>query len=321
MQFTKIKIQPSQEAQSTSTRDSGAPRGRASRGRARFHYLLDKIRTAPFRTEPFRHIHIDDFFSAEDFAELVSHPQIALPAARDDRDLIRLLHAAGYREISFPGTTTDLETYLAWHGSGERQRGVNNEHCEGFGVTMRLGAPERGSILDDLNRFLRTHLFWSTLADKFGLDLDRTVPDSGIQKYLDGYEISPHPDIRRKALTFMVNINPAPGSEALDIHTHYMRFKPEHDHIRIGWDTDPTREREWVPWSSCETVSQQRRNNSIVIFAPASDTLHAVRANYDHLPTQRTQCYGNLWYARPGRFGSHWSLPNRMIRAVRAAWT
>ncbi len=281
---------------------------------------MEKLRLAQFCTIPYRYVYIEDFFSPEDFAEIISHRQITLTPARDDRDLIRLLHQTGYKEISFPGTTTDIETYLAWHGSRERQRGVNNENCEGFGVTMRLRAPDPDSILADLDRFLRTDLFWKAAAEKFGLDLNQTVPDSGIQKYLDGYEISPHPDIRRKALTFMVNINPAPDSEQLEIHTHYMRFKPEFDHIRVGWDTDITKEREWVPWSTCETVSQQRRNNSIVLFAPASDTLHAVKAEYDHLPAQRTQVYGNLWFAKRGPLGSHWSLPNRIVRRLRTAF-
>lgn len=32
----------------------------------------------------------------------------------------------------------------------------------------------------------------------------------------------------------------------------------------------------------------------MVAFAPGSDTLHTVRARYDHLVTQRTQFYANL---------------------------
>jgi hypothetical protein len=43
-------------------------------------------------------------------------------------------------------------------------------------------------------------------------------------------------------------------------------------------------------------VKQQTENNSIVIFSPRWDTMHAIRAHYDHLVTQRTQFYGNLWY-------------------------
>lgn len=33
-------------------------------------------------------------------------------------------------------------------------------------------------------------------------------------------------------------------------------------------------------------------------FSPSDDTLHAVKARYDHLVAQRTQMYGNLWYEK-----------------------
>jgi hypothetical protein len=283
-----------------------------------FRYILDKIGSATFTSEPFRHIEIAEFFSPEHFDAITADPQIRLPEASDDRDLLGKLHAAGYKEIKFPGTTTAIETYLAWHAARARQEGVNHPACEGFGVTLRLLRPRSGSLLDRLDRFLQSETFWSALARKFDIPLERVVPDSGIQKYLDGYEISPHPDVRRKALTYMVNINPAPASEKLEIHTHYMRFLPEHDHIRIGWRDDTSTDRDWVTWDKCETVKQQRRNNSIVIFAPSEETLHAVRTHYDHLPTQRTQCYGNLWYRPPGaRMNTYWGLPGVVRRFVK----
>ena len=33
-----------------------------------------------------------------------------------------------------------------------------------------------------------------------------------------------------------------------------------------------------------------------MLFSPADDTLHGVKTDYDHLLSQRTQLYGNLWY-------------------------
>jgi hypothetical protein len=47
----------------------------------------------------------------------------------------------------------------------------------------------------------------------------------------------------------------------------------------------------------CKTEFVQTQNNSMVIFSPSNDTLHAVKANYDHLKGQRTQLYGNIWYS------------------------
>jgi hypothetical protein len=144
--------------------------------------------------------------------------------------------------------------------------------------------------------FFESDLFWKTVTDKFGLQLARVRKDVGVHKYLDGYEISPHPDVRRKALTFMININAAPNSEDISYHTQYLTFKPEHDYIRRFWINDKSVERCWVPWDWCEPRKTQTKNNSIVMFSPDNNTIHAVKASYDHLKTQRTQFYGNLWY-------------------------
>ena len=97
---------------------------------------------------------------------------------------------------------------------------------------MRLQSARENSLVEQLLAFLASDSFWSALYDKFAIDRAITYTDMGIQKYLDGYEISPHPDVRKKALTFMVNINPSTQSAALDYHTHYMAFAPERDYVR-----------------------------------------------------------------------------------------
>ena len=132
-----------------------------------------------------------------------------------------------------------------------------------------------------------------------GLDIgyyEDCLIDGGIQKYLDGYEISPHPDTRKKAATFMVNINPTDKSEKLNHHTHYLKFKKTYSYVEEFWKGNLDIDRAWVPWEWAETVKQQSKNNSIVLFSPSDDTLHGVKASYNHLTTQRTQLYGNLWY-------------------------
>ena len=123
----------------------------------------------------------------------------------------------------------------------------------------------------------------------------------GIQKYLDGYEISPHPDVRAKALTYMININPSPTSFEDEHHMSFLSFKPEWNYVREFWQGNDNYDRCWVPWDWCDIKKQQRNNNSIVIFSPDNDTIHAVKANFNHLKYQRTQIYGNLWYRQPQR--------------------
>ena len=269
-----------------------------------FGYLIDKVRAAPMRDDPFRHLYIPDFFSDEHFRAIVAAPEIDLPAAGNDDELFDRLFDANYRAVEFPGCTASKDEYLKWRKGGKGAR--YHTACEGFGMTLRLTDPQ-SPILNELDKFLASDPFNAAMAERFGVDLADCVVDGGIQKYLDGYEISPHPDIRRKAATFMININPGTGSEQRNHHTHYMKFRPDREYIRHFWEGNEGFDRCWVPWDWCETAYQQTSNNSLVMFSPANDTLHAVKAHYNHLTSQRTQLYGNLWYRNtPKLRGARW---------------
>ena len=260
-----------------------------------FSYLIEKIVASEPSTSPFKHVYIEDFFSDEHFAELIASEEIAAPDAGHDEELIQGLYRKGFKAIPFPGCITDKTKYIDWHSGGKRAK--HHSAFEGFGMTLRLYDPST-PILDAINKYLSSNLFNRAVAERFGLDIENCTFDGGIQKYLDGYEISPHPDVRRKAATFMVNINPNDLSESADHHMHYLQFKPERQYVQAFWEGNPTIERAWVPWAWTDTVYQQTKNNSIVLFSPSDDTMHGVKANYDHLRTQRTQLYGNLWYSK-----------------------
>lgn len=259
---------------------------------SQFDYLIDKIQTAPFSEYPFRHVQIDGFLSPGHFAGLTGDPQIAFPPMRDARALLDHLRETGYRIIPFPGCVESPREYLDWLEGRKPAR--THAATEGFGIVHRL-VEARSALVEEFAGFLVSPAFQRALTEKFGLSGELEV-DAGIQKYLHGYEISPHPDIRRKALTWMLNINPHDGSEDMEFHTHFLRLKPQWAFISAFWEGNPDVERDWLPWSWCETVKRHRANNSIVVFAPSNDTIHAVKARYDHLATQRTQMYGNLWY-------------------------
>ena len=257
-------------------------------------YILDKIRAADFVETPFRHVEIMDLFEPDDFNAIAQSADIALAPAATDEELFENLFASNYRIIEFPGCTVDYKEYIAWHRDKPPGFGKKTS-CEGFGVVVRLESPASEPVRQ-LKGFLNSDEFVRCLAEKFGLPADECKYDAGIQKYLDGYEISPHPDSRKKALTYMVNINPGSGSSKENHHTHYLEFKPEKRYVQEFWKGNPDEGRCWVPWDWCHSIKQQVENNSMVIFSPGDDTLHAVKADYDHLPYQRTQCYGNLWY-------------------------
>jgi hypothetical protein len=259
-----------------------------------FSYLIDKIRAANFEQAPFRHVQINDFFNESDFRAITGAPELAIGDLGSDTELFDALFSNGYKIIDFPGCIVNKDEYIRWHQT-KRTVQKTNTACEGFGITLRLMGT-RTPIVADLVAFLNGAEFQAALAEKFEIPQSDTFYDCGLQKYLDGYEISPHPDIRKKALTYMVNVNPGVKSEDREHHTHYLNFREAYKYIGTYWDGNPTKDRCWVPWDWCETKKMQRENNSIVVFSPSNDTIHGVKTQYDHLSGQRTQLYGNFWY-------------------------
>jgi hypothetical protein len=164
---------------------------------------------------------------------------------------------------------------------------------EGVGIAFRLQTYE-DTILEELVNFFNSDKWHTCIKEKFNKTRNTRV-ETAIQKYLSGYEISPHPDIRKKCATYMININ-HPNAENLELHTHFMKFKPGMQSIYKYWAKNLEQDRCWVPWDWADTCFKHSKNNSITMFAPDNDTLHAVKLSYDHLNFQRTQFYGNLWY-------------------------
>lgn len=271
-----------------------------------FSYICGKIKEADFQVHPFKHVYLENLFSAEHFQEITASSEINLHDLTSDNELFEKLFENGYKIIEFPGTVTNKNEYLQWHKSKQKDTRINTS-CEGFGIVLRL-EKTKSNIIQELEEFLNCDEFKNCIAEKYQVSLDECTYDAGIQKYLDGYEISPHPDVRRKALTYMVNINPYAESEAMKIHTHYLTFNSAHEYIPVFWQGNEKIDRCWVPWKWCETKKVQQQNNSMVIFQPDYDTLHAVKAEYDHLKFQRTQLYGNYWYSPfENPQGCHWT--------------
>ncbi len=269
---------------------------------SRFQYLLDRVRDAEFDLEPFPHLYLRDFLTQTDFKDVTTSAEIDLHPAKGLDELFASLKSAGYEPIQFPGCTQLISEYRRWIEDASRPS-ETHAACEGQGMALRQKQPKSDAVIA-LDSFFRSPEFKELLLAKFGIT-EPTRVEAGLQKYLHSYEISPHPDIRSKALTWMLNVNPAADSESLGFHTHYLRFKPEYSFISSLWQNNPTVETCWVPWDWCETVKQQPENNSIVMFSPRYDTIHAIRAHYDHLATQRTQFYGNLWYEDSSSV-THW---------------
>jgi hypothetical protein len=280
----------------------------------KFDYVIEKIRDADFDYEPFKHIYIGNFFSDEDFKSIIGASEISFPQVENDGELFSSLLNNGYKAITFPGCITDKKQYQKWHANKAKSQRTHSA-CEGFGMVFRL-FENKSQILIELQKFMLSESFNKAIADKFEFDFNDCKIDGGIQKYLDGYEISPHPDIRKKAATYMVNVNPSDDSETANHHTHYLKLKDTKKYVGEFWENNKDYERDWLPWDWCETQKQQTKNNSIVIFSPSNDTIHAVKADYNHLATQRTQLYGNLWYLESNTKKLKWEeldIPNTTV--------
>ncbi|MBI4884968.1 MAG: hypothetical protein HY826_13035 [Actinobacteria bacterium] len=260
---------------------------------APFGYLLDRISEAKFDVIPFPHLYLTDFLAESDFDAIVNSSDITLPIAAGFDELLLFLERAGYQSMPWPGCTQSKAEYLLWLEESVRPQAIKPT-CDGQGMAFQLSEPS-SALVRSLAEFFRSAEFEMLVREKFHIT-HPTAAQPGLHKYLHGYEISPHPDMRRKALTWMLNVNPAAESESLDYHTHYMTLRRERSFIAKIWQDNSNIDTCWLPWSWCETIKQHTHNNSISIFAPRWDSMHAVKTRYDHLSTQRTQFYGNLWY-------------------------
>ena len=251
-----------------------------------FPYLADKIKRATIDLRPFKHVYIENFFEPEHFKLLTNDPQIKQPVAESTRQLVEQAIADGWIVHSdFPGCIDNIDEYITKLESNNWA--VDTQRLDRQGIALKL-KQIRNPLINELLEYLNTDEFKQVMLDKFDIVRPTKITTS-IHKYLDGYEISPHPDIRSKTLTYLVNINTDPRADDLDIHTQLMKLVPKKHFIYDYWEHNTEYDRDWLPWEWCTTEKIINKNNSIVLFSPGNDTLHAVKLKYDHLEFQRTQ--------------------------------
>lgn len=261
-----------------------------------FSYLIKKVMASEFKKDPFQFIYIEDFFTNEHFKRITQCKQINLPKFKSTEELCSsLVDEYQYKPQPFPGCTTRVNDYIKWYNTQEIGKGVGGQDLlEGYGMAFRL-REYNDPILESSVNFFKSDDWHNCLKEKFSKTRE-TIVDTGIQKYVSGYEISPHPDIRKKCATWMININTSNKAEKIGLHTHLMKFRKDKEWIYQEWKTKTNINTCWVPWDWAETSFLHTKNNSVVLFAPSYDTLHAIKLKYDHTKLQRTQFYGNLWY-------------------------
>jgi len=260
-----------------------------------FQYIIDRICDAEIIKKPFPHLEINDILSPEQFQIIIGDNQIHFTKQTDNDALYKTLLENNYNIQDFPGCVGKWEQYIEYL-EGKKLAPAACAPVETIGITFRLHK-YRNNFIQRLVKFMNGQDFHNAIKTKFSIS-EPTNIISAIQKNLSGYEISPHPDSNWKALTYLININKDSSIEEQDCHTHLLEFKDEYKYITDFWQNNPHVNRCWVPWNMCNTVKKIKRNNTMVIFQPASNppTLHAVKMDYDHLKFQRTQIYGNLMY-------------------------
>jgi len=269
-----------------------------------FEYILKKIESESFKKGPYKHLVINDFLSDDHLKEIIEHPQLTLTPKETTSDLIVELMSQGWEVIGNAGCRLNFNYYLKCLETNDWPKDSTGL-LERFGLTFSLKRCE-SRTLSALSSFMNSDAFKECLNRKFNIETETNF-ETGVRKYLTGYEIPPHPDVRKKCLTYMLNINTHPEAEFQDIHTHVLKFKDEFEYIYKRWTDGLKTERCWVPWDWTITTNTMSINNQIIIFQPSHDTLHGVKLDYDHLKFQRTQLYGNFWYKDNIRYNpSNW---------------
>ena len=263
-----------------------------------FKYLSEKILDASFIEDPCQHIEIKNFFKKEHIDKILSDKQIHFEKTNNTRELIDKLIEKKYKIQSFPGCCSNAEEYITRLESDMWPTENKSNPVSSYGITFRV-EKYQSQFMCDLIQYLNGDEFHSCLKKKFSINESSTII-TAVQKNLSKYEISPHPDVRKKCMTYLLNINKDDTVENYDVHTHLLKFKKEYEYIYDIWENETNRDRSWVPWDWCETVKTIKTNNTIVVFPPTHKTLHAVKLDYPHNDFQRTQIYGNLMYtSRP----------------------
>lgn len=262
-----------------------------------FIYILEKIKNSKIIEYPFPHLDIKNFLSKQHLQLIINEKQIHFEEKKTNDEIFKELINNGWKIQNFPGCILNWNEYKKYIENDKKY--YSDVPVENVGITFRLHNYKNNDV-KKLIEFMNSNEFHTTLKKKFNIKAKTNII-SAIQKNLSGYEISPHPDIRQKCLTYLLNINNNKEIENLDCNTHLLEFKDNYKHIQKYWEKNKDEQRCWVPWEWCNTIKTMNENNSMVIFHPDNNppTLHAIRLNYNHLKYQRTQIYGNLMYKYP----------------------
>jgi hypothetical protein len=260
-----------------------------------FDYIITKIQKAKLIKQPFNHYIIKNIFSDEHYAALQESGEINLKPSRDIHELVKNLLNNNYEIETFPGCVTDVNEYVNAIKSNNfviAREKFRNGGISSFGMCFKLKS--KNKFIKKIQDFFCSKPLLDCIKKKLKVSIPTTY-NFGIQKYLSGYELSPHPDIRTKKATLMLNINHRELNNDTSVHTCLLRPKENAKKIIEFWKKNKEVERNLLRWDDCEMVETHNDTNSLLMFSPSDDSLHGVKLKYNDLKYQRTNLYANLW--------------------------
>ena len=259
----------------------------------KLEYLIEKIIEAKPRKTPYKHFIIENYLEQKELEEILADTRTNTEECIDDGALCRELEKKGYQPSWLPGSTDNVEDYLA--SRTEKKEISMNTTCKSKGMAFALKRKSGGSALDEVINYMRCDKYWETIYDKCNINKNDKQRYVAYTKYLDGHEISPHTDSRHKPVTFLLNLNHKNLKIPNESNTRIMKLKKEYRYIAEYWKYNKNVDRCWLPWECCETINIHSKNNSLLIIPASNISFHAIKLDYNHLKSQRSMIYGSAW--------------------------
>ena len=231
-------------------------------------YIIKKIENAEIIVKPFPHIIIHNFIEDHDLKNIIENIEI------DNLNEIE----KKYKKVHYPGAKLINEE-------------ITNRPT-GIGLVYSLKDEYLNNNIE-LNTILSSKDFKQVLFKK--LNISKNIDGWNvyqINKDLNGYEISPHPDITGKVITYQINLSNTNILDNYELGTKFHTIKPEC--LKFIKELSKKKTRPWGKWEWFDKgKSIPYKQNTFMAFAPSDISYHSVKLeNYPQEKYQRTMLRG-----------------------------
>lgn len=232
------------------------------------NYILEKIRNAQIIKDPFPHIIIPNFLEDNDLKNIIKNIEISNLKEIEKK----------YIKVHYPGAKITNENLVNRPTGKDLVYSLKKEYFE-------------NNI--ELNNILKSEEFKKELFKK--LNVPKNIDGWNIyqiNKDLNGYEISPHPDITGKVVTYQLNLTNTDSLDNYDLATKFHTIKP--DCVKYIRELYKIKPRPWGKWEWFDKgKSIPYKKNTFMAFAPSDFSYHSVKLeNYPQEENQRTMLRG-----------------------------